>query len=55
MNISMKICDMCDTCVYKGEYKIIEGDIICFMCEYEKQEETEECEEETRVFPKIQG
>ena len=39
MNISVKICDMCDTCVYTDEYEIINGDIICFMCTEENTEE----------------
>ena len=44
MMISMKICDLCNTCVYDGEYKLIEDDIICFMCEEEAQELEEEQE-----------
>ena len=42
--ISLKICDLCDTCVYDGEYKLIEGDIICFMCEEEAEEMDEKKE-----------
>tara|TARA_B100000676_G_scaffold273554_1_gene292341 strand:+ start:511 stop:672 length:162 start_codon:yes stop_codon:yes gene_type:complete len=43
MNISIKICDLCDTCVYSGEYEIIDEDVICVMClEEEQEKETED-------------
>ncbi len=43
MNISIKICDLCDTCVYGGEYEIIDEDVICVMClEEEQEKETED-------------
>ena len=38
MNISVKICDWCDTCVYESEYEIIDGYITCVMCIEEKEE-----------------
>ena len=44
MIISVKICDFCDTCVYNGEYKLINGDVVCIICEEEKEEEQEEQE-----------
>ena len=41
MNLSIKICDLCDTCVYHGEYQIIEDEIICVMCIEEEEGEDE--------------
>ena len=38
MNISLKICDICDTCVYTSEYEIINGDVVCFLCIEEEEE-----------------
>ena len=32
MNISVKICNYCDTCVYEGEYEIRNKEIMCVMC-----------------------
>ena len=32
MNISVKICDFCDTCVYEGEYEIRNNEVVCVMC-----------------------
>ena len=41
MNISVKICDWCDTCVYENEYEIVDGDIMCVMCIEETDEKKE--------------
>ena len=38
MNISIKICDLCDSCVYEGEYEIRDDDVICIMCIEEEEE-----------------
>jgi|TARA_A100001391_G_C4929350_1_gene241332 formylmethanofuran dehydrogenase subunit E len=48
MNISIKICDLCDTCVYSGEYEIVDEDVICVMCLEEEQEEGAEDEISSR-------
>lgn len=50
MIISVKICDMCDTCVYGGEYEIIDGDVVCVICQDEIEEEKEEYEETLKEF-----
>ena len=42
MNISVKICDWCDTCVYENEYEIIDGDIMCIMCIDEREDKNSE-------------
>ena len=41
MNYSIKVCDICQTCVYTGEYEIINDDIICVMCIEEDEEKKE--------------
>ena len=38
MNISVKICDFCETCVYKGEYEIRNNEVMCVMCIEEFEE-----------------
>jgi hypothetical protein len=44
MNYSVKVCDMCQTCVYTGEYEIRDNEIICVMCIREEEEQQEENE-----------
>ena len=44
MNYSVKVCDMCHTCVYTGEYEIRDDEIICIMCIREEEEQQEENE-----------
>jgi len=41
MNISVKICDFCDTCVYEGEYEIRNREVKCIMCIEEERENDE--------------
>jgi hypothetical protein len=38
MNISVKICDFCETCVYENEYEIRNGEVMCIMCIEESEE-----------------
>ncbi len=38
MNISVKICDFCDTCVYENEYEIRNGEVMCIICIEEAEE-----------------
>lgn len=40
MNLSIRVCDFCDTCVFAGEYEIINNEIVCIMC-IDEQEERE--------------
>ena len=40
MNISVKICDFCDTCVYEGEYEIRNREVKCIMCIEEERIQT---------------
>ena len=50
MNISVKICDFCDTCVYEGEYEIRNNEVMCVMC----IEEIEDNEVSNRPVGNIQ-
>ena len=38
MNVSVKVCDFCDTCVYEGEYEIQNNEVKCIMCIEEEEE-----------------
>ena len=41
MNVSVKVCDFCDTCVYEGEYEIQNNEVKCIMCIEEEKEKHE--------------
>jgi len=53
MNISIKICDLCDTCVYGNEYEMVDDDVICIMC-LDEQKDKEEDEISDRRMGDIQ-
>ena len=53
MNISIKICDLCDTCVYGNEYEMVDDDMICSMC-LDEQKDKEEDEISDRRMGDIQ-
>ena len=44
MNLSIKICDLCNSCAYADEYEIIEDEVVCIICIAEEQEEQDENE-----------
>jgi recombinational DNA repair protein (RecF pathway) len=39
--MNLKICDLCNGCVYSNEYEIRNGEIICILCIEEEAEENE--------------
>ena len=42
MNFNVKVCDYCAIWIYEGEYEIRNGEIICFLCVREEEENDEE-------------
>jgi len=44
MNFGVKVCDLCDTCIFAGEYEIRDNQIICILCISEEEEQQQENE-----------
>ena len=55
MNFGVKVCDLCDTCIFAGEYEIRDNEIICVICIREEEEQWEENEISSRSMGNVRS